>query len=212
SDADVLCSRLTEKLNLPHGHRLVLAHMPLLTVCLEGLGKLAHKFPNIAGTSINYLQDFLIAPSPILLKLHRHHSDFLAPQTTISGGDATVAPSATQSAFDRLRDTAIDNLCVALKAGLTVEPNTVLAFISSISSREKAGKDRFTDSDVAVISHTVVVSLGTVAVALKDSPKTTETILHQCLLQRFCRPPSPLDTLIVDQLGCILLVKNDVRY
>lgn len=44
--------------------------MPLLIVCLEGLGKLAQKFPNIAGTSISYLRDFLIDPSPILTKLH----------------------------------------------------------------------------------------------------------------------------------------------
>lgn len=44
--------------------------MPLLMVCLEGLGKLAQKFPNIAGTSISYLRDFLVDPSPILAKLH----------------------------------------------------------------------------------------------------------------------------------------------
>lgn len=44
--------------------------MPLLMVCLEGLGKLAEKFPNIAGTSISYLRDFLVDPSPILAKLH----------------------------------------------------------------------------------------------------------------------------------------------
>nr|XP_053628095.1 phosphatidylinositol 4-kinase alpha-like [Cherax quadricarinatus] len=79
SEAESLCSRLTEKANVPHGHRLVLAHMPLLLVCLEGLGKLASKFPNIAGTCINYLQDFLVSPSPILLKLHRQQSDFLTP-------------------------------------------------------------------------------------------------------------------------------------
>lgn len=35
-----------------------------------GLGKLAQKFPNIAGTSISYLRDFLVDPSPILAKLH----------------------------------------------------------------------------------------------------------------------------------------------
>lgn len=45
-------------------------HMPLLMVCLEGLGKLAQKFPNIAGTSISYLRDFLVDPSPILAKLY----------------------------------------------------------------------------------------------------------------------------------------------
>lgn len=66
-------------------------------------------------------------------------------------------------------------------------------------------------SDTVVISNNVIVALGHVAVALKDSPRTTETILHQCLLQRFCRPPSSLDTLIVDQMGCMLLAKNEVR-
>lgn len=35
SEAESLCNRLTEKANVPHGHRLVLAHMPLLLVCLE---------------------------------------------------------------------------------------------------------------------------------------------------------------------------------
>ncbi len=37
---------------------------------VQGLGKLAQKFPNIAGTSISYLRDFLVDPSPILAKLH----------------------------------------------------------------------------------------------------------------------------------------------
>lgn len=72
--ADSLCGRLVEKINSNHGPKLVLAHMPLLMVCLEGLGKLAQKFPNIASTSIYYLRDFLVVPSPILLKLYRQHN------------------------------------------------------------------------------------------------------------------------------------------
>lgn len=75
SGADSLCGRLTEKINSNHNHKLVLAHMPLLMVCLEGLGKLAQKFPNIASTSIYCLRDFLITPSPILFKLHRQSNE-----------------------------------------------------------------------------------------------------------------------------------------
>lgn len=66
---------MTEKITSNHGQRLVLAHMPLLMVCLEGLGKLAQKFPNIASTSIYCLRDFLVTPSPILLKLHKHNTE-----------------------------------------------------------------------------------------------------------------------------------------
>ena len=53
--------------------------MPLLLVCLEGLGKLADKFPNIASTSIAALRDFLVRPSPILTKLHRRQSEKKQP-------------------------------------------------------------------------------------------------------------------------------------
>ena len=62
--------RLHQKLDTNIGYKIMLDHMPLLMVCLEGLGKLAKKFPGIAGTSISYLRDFLVDPSRILTKLH----------------------------------------------------------------------------------------------------------------------------------------------
>lgn len=51
--------------------------------------------------------------------------------------------SRTAIAFENLRDTAIENLCLALRAGLTVDNDIVFAFIASISTREKSSKERY---------------------------------------------------------------------
>lgn len=48
--------------------------------------------------------------------------------------------------------------------------------------------------------------LGHVAVALKNTPKTTQNIL-QFFIQRFCKVPPEQNVLIVDQLGCIIISK-----
>lgn len=41
---------------------------------------------------------------------------------------------------------------------------------------------------------------------MKGTPKTTDTIL-QFFQQRFCKTPSDLDLLIVDQLGCMIIAQ-----
>jgi len=134
-------------------------HMPLLMVCLEGLGKLAQKFPNIAGTSISYLRDFLVDPSPILGKLHAHamqtmalqkkekeltpfkivvqHSDSRAV-VDIFGDNQKQAGSTGRSgyaAFEALRDAAIENLSIALRAAHTLDQFCVPALVANVSNR-----------------------------------------------------------------------------
>ncbi|KAK9746290.1 PI4-kinase N-terminal region [Popillia japonica] len=210
--ADSLCSRLTEKINSNEGHRLVLAHMPLLMVCLEGLGKLAQKFPNIASTSIYCLRDFLITPSPILFKLHKQTVEKNAIKENVKGtaGSTNLKTeevktySASEIAFEKLRDAAIENLCYALDSAHIIDPDCVRALVASVSNRLFTAEK--SDSESTVISTNIVYMLGHVAVSMKGTPKTTDTIL-QFFQQRFCRVPSALDTLIVDQLGCIIIAQ-----
>ncbi|XP_059048933.1 phosphatidylinositol 4-kinase alpha [Achroia grisella] len=211
--ADSLCGRLTEKINSNHNHKLILAHMPLLMVCLEGLGKLATKFPTIANTSIYCLRDFLVTPSPILFKLHKlelektgkEHMKVTLQGKELQGLTETGVP-VKSTPFEKLRDAAIENLCVALEAALTVDLVCVPALVGSVSNRLFTAET--SDSESSLISTNIVIMLGHVAVALKDTPKTTDTIL-QFFQQRLCRSPSSLDTLIVDQLGCMALASPE---
>ncbi|XP_024081194.1 phosphatidylinositol 4-kinase alpha isoform X2 [Cimex lectularius] len=200
--ADSLCGRLTEKINSNHNMKLVLAHMPLLMVCLEGLGKLAEKYPNIANTSIHCLRDFLVSPSPIISKLFRLHCEKSLSHDAQVGGTAGTLCDCCHSPFEKLRDSAIENLCLSLKSAFRVDPYCIPALVASLSNRLYTTES----SESALIPNNTIVMLGHIAVALKDTGKTTETIL-QFFQQRLCRVPSPTDVLIVDQLGCMAMSK-----
>ncbi|XP_058809461.1 phosphatidylinositol 4-kinase alpha isoform X2 [Phymastichus coffea] len=219
--ADSLCSRLTEKIYSNYSHKLVLAHMPLLMVCLDGLGKLAQKFPNIASTSIYNLRDFLVTPSPILLKLHKQcyeqssRNHFKIPDKN-GGIFLKEKLNPTQLAFETLRDAAIRNLCIALEAAYSVDSDCVPALVASVSNRLFTAEKNNSENDEGLISDLVstniVIMMGHVAVALKNKPKSTRPIL-QFFQQRFCHTPSrpDVDTLIVDQLGCMVIAKCDEK-
>lgn len=211
---DNLCCRLTEKINSSHAYKLALAHMPLLIVCLEGLGRLAEKFPSLSSYSITALRDFLLNPSPILLKLHKQPVDhsgrsgalsiMVTETSNFSLSPGTISSSLT--AFESLRDTAIENLCRALKAGLKTDSHCVQAFLASVSNRLYQAEK--SDMESTLVTTNTIVALGHVAVSLKDTPRTMEFIL-QVFQQRFCHPPSTFDSLIVDQLGCMIIAKGD---
>ncbi|KAG8200239.1 hypothetical protein JTE90_025015 [Oedothorax gibbosus] len=215
--ADGLCMRLQEKIHSSHSAKIALAHMPLLMVCLEGLGELAEKFPSIAHSCIDALRDFLVNPSPILLRLNRQSTDpsgirsaNLSIMVTSESPSTVYAATTTSSgtAFEILRDTAIENLCKALKAGLTNDTHCVQAFLASVSNRLYQAEK--SDMESTLVSTNTIVALGHVAVALRHTPRTMESIL-QFFQQRFCQPPSRLDSLIVDQLGCMIIAKGDIH-
>ncbi|ESO97694.1 hypothetical protein LOTGIDRAFT_103639 [Lottia gigantea] len=215
SEAENLCLKLTEKISNNTERKLLLSHAPLLLVSLEALGKLAVKFPPLASTMVASLRDFLVSPSPILSKLNKYASsenkggikititDVSHNKPTKSNGDnGKKHPNKLLTALENLRDNAIHNICRALKAGLIEDPVCVQAFLAAISNRLYQAE--MSDRESNLISTNTILTLGHLAVALKDTPKTVESIL-QIFQQRFCAPPSPLDVLIVDQMGCMIM-------
>eukprot|EP00095_Tigriopus_kingsejongensis_P007429 maker-scaffold443_size169656-snap-gene-0.12 protein:Tk07429 transcript:maker-scaffold443_size169656-snap-gene-0.12-mRNA-1 annotation:"phosphatidylinositol 4-kinase alpha isoform x1" len=236
SGADNLVTKLTDKINSSNNHKLILAHLPLIMVCIEGLGKLAEKFPMLAKQSSDCLREFLANPSKLLIRLSRHYhhqnarlnnqaqagAPIVAKKlpsvlVTQSESSQSMRPAhqpesradASRIAFEKLRDCAIENLCKGLMSQMEVDPNCIPALVSSFTTR-LFQPDHVCDKEWFISSKNAILALGHIAVTLRESEDNTKAVL-KFLLQWFDSNSGSdhyYDPLLIDQMGCIVISRT----
>ncbi|CAF4139791.1 unnamed protein product [Rotaria sp. Silwood2] len=73
------------------------------------------------------------------------------------------------------------------------------------SVRQDIDKEKYGNLlQTSLVSHNTILTLGHMAIALKDVQHTQQSILAR-FQQRLGDPPSPLDILIINQIGCMLI-------
>lgn len=184
---------------------------PIIT-CLDGFGDLAESDHSISDSCLSAIKDFLLKPSPILSKLHRicnSDKEVCVPSTNSNNNNNNHGPkdlrALAANSLESLRQVAIKNLSRCLRASLMEDKQCVKALIASMSNRLYQAEK--SESELSLISINTMLTLGHIAAAMSDVSKTMEYIL-QFFQQRFCQPPSPIDSIIVEQLGKMLLVPH----
>ncbi|KAK0421370.1 hypothetical protein QR680_015203 [Steinernema hermaphroditum] len=194
-----VCTTISERMVQLQGNRHVLAQMPVSVKALEALGALGEKFSTDIKTGVFLsLEKFLFDPSVILMNL-ASDANYEKKMENSRREDGTVGRR--KQRLETLRNAAVGSLCRALKAAQAVDPDSVKGCLSSLSSRLYLSSSTYDHTEKSkLICENAIITLGAIGVAFADDSEVPELLL-QIFLQRFSKPPSYIDSLIVGNLA-----------
>lgn len=200
-DAEMLSTTIAERMWLPHGHRHVLAHMPLSMMALEALGSIAVKFPTIATTLIlPALTRFLLEPSPVLARLSSELNVTDKRYINDSERREEDVTLRRKQGLESLRAAAIDSMCRALRSAMKVDELCVQACLTSVSTKLFLCSNPDSALGSSFVLENAIMILGGIGVAMVDV-KNVPQLVFNIFQQRFSKPTTSLDGLMVTALA-----------
>jgi hypothetical protein len=99
--AEKLCTKCSEKFFLNLSLTETISQSPLIASCIQVLGKLALRYPNLSKISVRYISDFLTEPSPLLYKQYKYIMDKLNSNTSQKSNYTNAAFNTIKAKSDK---------------------------------------------------------------------------------------------------------------
>ncbi|XP_063720577.1 phosphatidylinositol 4-kinase alpha-like isoform X2 [Symsagittifera roscoffensis] len=220
--AEVILTKLQSRISKtgPNFARSFVFELPMYECALNCMGTQAEKFPSsqVAKSVVDHLKNFLLDPSLVLSSVYGlSHNITLTATLDKEIASRKFSLANPLSAFARLRDVAIANLCRALQAvnlSNQTEIDAALATISAKSyltaesrTRDVSGRGMMIENEI--VSRNCILILGHLALTQRQSFAANADLMSKVLSifqQMFSRDSAYMDDLIIDQMGYMVMV------
>lgn len=189
-EADAADDTLQGLVTIEEGDKVTVESVPLYAACLRGRAVLANGWPVLRPPVLQATRRFLLRPSPILVQLQQ---------------------AGEQGAIDSLHREACDGLVALLRQSTDADAagnDHVIAFLSSLS----ASSSTVSDDKQPLVAENVVKALVAVACDLPGRDGASVKHCISLLYQKLFFPPSPLDAIILGQLGIMATRASDSAF
>ena len=191
--AEIILEKLQSRISKtgPNFTRCFVFELPMYECALNCMGAQAEKYPasQFAKSAVDHLKNFLLDPSTVLSSIYGLSMSSTLPTLLDNDASKKCSLSHPLSAFARLRDCAIANLCRALQAVNISNKTEIDAALATISAkcyltadsrtRGIAGSGRGMIVENEIVSRNCILILGHLALAQRQVSHTLKNLKRE---------------------------------